>query len=87
MAGKCTAFADFAFNLQPSLMPDHDVFDDGEAKAGAAGFAVAAAIRPVEALGQARDMGRVDAVAVVTDGKMRAAFVLPVTDSDFAFCR
>jgi hypothetical protein len=49
-----------------------DVLDDGEAEAGAAGRPRTAAVHPVEALGQARDVLARDARAVVGDGQRHA---------------
>src|SRR5258707_1245532 len=43
----------------------HDMFDEGEPEPGAAALAAGARIDPIEALGQPRDMGGGDALAMV----------------------
>jgi len=54
-----------AFDGEPRLVAFEHVLDDGEAEAGAAGLARAAAVDAVEALGEARDVLRLDADAGV----------------------
>src|SRR5690606_8664042 len=50
MQGKRAALADFAGDQQFGIVPDGDVFGDGQAQPCAAGGARAAAVDPVEAL-------------------------------------
>ena len=51
----------------------HDVLDDRQAQAGAAGVARAAAVDAVEALGEARKVLAVDTGAAVDDLDLAAA--------------
>ena len=50
-----------------------DVLDDGEAEAGAAELARARGVDAVETLGESRQMGGRNAVALVADGDGNAA--------------
>ena len=54
--GEGCALADFAYDPDLAAMRLDNVFDDGQSQAGAAEFAVAGRIAPVEALEQARQM-------------------------------
>ena len=84
MTGKDAALAQFALDFKFAVVADHHVFDDGQTQAGAAGFGDAAIVRAVEAFGEARDVGRVDADAVVAHRQVRATLILPPADVDLA---
>ena len=56
MHGKGAALAQLAVNVQLRPVALQGVFDDGQAQAGATGFARAAAVDAVEALGQPRQV-------------------------------
>src|SRR5207302_9059923 len=64
---EAAACARLAVDVEARLVARDGVLDDGQAQSRAAGFARAAAIDPVEALGQARQMLRRDAGARVLD--------------------
>src|SRR3954469_22179889 len=59
------AHAERRLDVEPAAVAEHDMLDDGEAEAGAADRAAAPRIDPVEALGQAGDMGGGNAFALV----------------------
>src|SRR5262245_12521382 len=63
--GKRRALAEFRADDQLAAMPVENVFDDGEAKPGAALLPTGGDADPIEALGQPRQMLRRDAGAVV----------------------
>ncbi|KAG1389748.1 hypothetical protein G6F59_015440 [Rhizopus arrhizus] len=84
MAGEHRALTDLAFNLQPRVVQAEDVLDDGQAQAGAAAFAGAAAGDAVETFGQARQMRGRDAVAGITHGQHRAIAFAAELDGDAA---
>ena len=54
-------------------MTHQDALDDGEAEPGAAGFARAAAVNAIEALGQPRDVLRLDADPAIANAEHRFA--------------
>src|SRR5512135_3381402 len=59
--GETASLAAFAVDLELRLVAQYDVLDDREAEPGPAGGAGAAAVDPVEALGQPRQVFRGDA--------------------------
>src|SRR6266576_6699081 len=63
---KHRAVVQFAFCANGSLMGQHDVLGDGEAEAGAAGFAGACLVHAIEALEQARQVLGGDSRSEVT---------------------
>src|SRR3546814_4164486 len=73
VAAEGAALADLALDLQPRLVQLHDVLDDRQAQAGAAGLARAAGGHAVEAFGDPRQVRGGDAVAAVAHRKDRAA--------------
>src|SRR5712691_8621268 len=83
-AAACTRLA---VDVEARLVARDSVLDDGQAQSRAAGFARAAAVDAVEALGQPRQMLRRDAGAGVLDGERRAAVVFPPMDGHFAAWR
>src|SRR6056297_2706191 len=87
MADKFTALANPAANLQIAIVVEQYVFDDCQAKAGAAGVLVAAGIGPVEAFRQARYMDRVNADTGVLHRQMGAFPVGGPGYADLTVCR
>src|SRR5690606_20722665 len=71
--GEGAAATDLAGDVQPGLVQLQDVLDDGQAQAGAAGLAGAAAGDAIEAFGQPREVGCGDAVAAVLDRQRHPA--------------
>jgi hypothetical protein len=59
------AVGEFAFGADGAAVGEHDVFGDGEAEAGASGFAGAGFIDAIEAFEQARQMFGGDAGAEI----------------------
>src|SRR5690606_9437033 len=76
-AGKDAALAGLTLDVQAALVPQQDMLDDGQAKAGTAGAAGAAGVDPVEAFGQAWQVLGLDADARVLHGQVRTIFVSP----------
>ena len=77
--GKAAALTRRGGDLEDGLVAVEGVLDDGEAEAGAAGFTGTAAIDPIEAFGQARDVLRLDADARVLNRENTAVFIgMPV---------
>src|SRR5579883_1359844 len=79
---EATAAVRFALDPDPAAMGEDEVFDDGEAEAGAAEFARASLVDPVEALEQAGQIlfwdadarilhGNLDFLATIVDDRMR----------------
>src|SRR6267143_2666291 len=85
--GEAAACTELAVDVEARLVARDGVLDDGQAEARAAGFARAAAVDAVEALGQPRQVFRRDARAGVLDGERRPAVVFPPMDGHFAAWR
>lgn len=64
---KAATLTDFAVDGQATIVANEYVLDDGKAETGAAQGAGAGRVDSVKALGQARQMGTVDAPALVGD--------------------
>ena len=66
-----------AFHPEPPPVPVHDMLHDGQAKPGAALFAGPVAVHAVEPLGQARQVDRINPLALIRpvepEGAARAA--------------
>src|SRR3954465_9039967 len=62
---ECRAVSHRAGDIEPAAVAIEDVFDDGEAKAGAAQLARAAGVDPIKAPGEGRHMLVRDAVPLV----------------------
>src|SRR5258708_3904679 len=69
-------------DLQPRIMAQQHMLDDGEAETGAAGSARTAAVDTVKTFGEARQMLRRDALAVIDHAKGRHALVEPPENAD-----
>ena len=65
--GENTALPLARFDAQTAAVAVDDMLDDGQAQPGAANGAAAMGVDTVEALGQARDMQRVDPFALIDD--------------------
>src|SRR6185436_4796368 len=81
---EAAALAGLALDLEAGLMARERVLGDGEAEAGAAGLARAAAVDPIEALGEPRDVLGLDADAGVLDAEARAVVRLAPGERDRA---
>ena len=81
------AAPELALDLQARLVARQHVLDDGQPQPGAAGAARAAAVDPVEAFGEPRDVLRLDADAGVAHGERRLAVRASPSDLDLAALR
>ena len=66
--------AEFTFRADGATVGEHDVFGDGEAQAGATGFAGAGFVDAVEALKETRQVLGGDAGAKILDVKFHSEF-------------
>src|SRR5687768_13649415 len=60
-------------NVERAAMPLDDMFDDGEAETGAAGFSAPGRIDPIEALGKPGQMLWSNSVTAIADGQQYAS--------------
>src|ERR1700675_1232204 len=78
LSGECeeegAAAGEFAFGADGAAVGQHDVFGDGEAQAGAAGFAGAGFVDAIEAFEQAGQVLGGDAGAEIFDIKLDPEF-------------
>src|ERR1035441_4407690 len=79
MAGKCAALAFDALHLELASVALQSMFHDGETEARTALVAGPPRIHPIKALGEARNVLRRNADAVVDHREMRALLVGPPT--------
>src|SRR5271154_5584289 len=82
--GESAALARCAVDQQHALVPRQRMLHDGQPEARASGFARAAAVHAVKALGEARQMLGVDADAGVLYGELRAAIGRMPDQANFA---
>ena len=82
--GEAAALAGLALDLEHGVVARERVLGDGEAEAGAAGLARAAAVDAVEALGEPRDVLGLDADAGVLDAEARPVRALAPRERDRA---
>ena len=85
--GEPAALPDLARHLEPRLVAREHVLHDREPEAGAAGIARTAVVDAVEALGEPRDVPRLDADAGVLHRDPALAVVVVPLDRDAAVAR
>src|SRR5680860_523153 len=80
-AGEHAAFARLALHPQPGAMPLQHVLDDGETQPGTAAGSRAVLVDAIKALGDARDVLRLDATTMILNDKIGALHIrMPAQD-------